>query len=237
MRYSRRNLLRTAAIAGLGAAGVELARQHSLAPAVSFRRGEPAPVVPQDAVVDGVREVDYIVIGTGAGGGPVAAALAEAGYQVLALDAGGMIDDPIYRVPALSLKASADPRVSWNYWVRHYTDAAAHGRTFVAEHDGVLYPRAAAVGGCTAHHAMLMLQPDPKDWTDLARLTGDPSFGATEMQRHYRSVRRWLPVESADPAGALNWFAGRTFMALIRPRRRRVRPSAPRGFRCASGAR
>ena len=35
---------------------------------------------------DGVREVDYI--GAGAGGGPVAAALAEAGYQVLAFDAG-----------------------------------------------------------------------------------------------------------------------------------------------------
>jgi choline dehydrogenase-like flavoprotein len=148
--------------------------------------------------------VDFVVIGTGAGGGPVAATLAEAGYQVLALDAGGMIDDLTYRVPALSLQASADPQVSWNFWVRHYTDRAAHGKTFIADRDGVLYPRAASVGGCTAHHAMLMLQPDPKDWNDLARLTGDPSFNDFNMQRHYQAVRRWLPLEMADPAALLS---------------------------------
>jgi choline dehydrogenase len=159
--------------------------------------------VPQNAVRDGVREVDYIVIGTGAGGGPVAATLAEAGHQVLALDAGGMTDDMTYRVPAFTLQASADPRVSWNFVVRHYTDPAAHGWAFMAGQDGVLYPRAAAVGGCTAHHAMVMLQPDPKDWTDLARLTGDPSFNHTAMQDHYRAVRQWLPIELADPSALL----------------------------------
>src|SRR5262249_6972512 len=87
--------------------------------------------------------------------------------------------------------------------VRHYTDAAAHGSAFMADRDGVLYPRAAAVGGCTAHHAMLMLQPDPKDWNDLARLTGDPSFNDTAMQEHYQAVRRWLPIELADPGAVL----------------------------------
>ena len=202
-RYSRRGVLRAAAVAGLSAAGVEFARRHPFDAAAAARRGAVAPSVSQNAVVDGVREVDFIVIGTGAGGGPVAATLAEAGYKVLALDAGGMIDDLTYRVPALSLQASADPQVSWNFWVRHYTDPAAHGKTFVADRDGVLYPRAASVGGCTAHHAMLMLQPDPKDWNDLSRLTGDPSFNDHNMQRHYRAVREWLPLETADPAALL----------------------------------
>jgi choline dehydrogenase len=197
-------VLKAAAAAGAGAAAVELARQHPFDPVPAApRRGAPAPPVPQNAVRDGVREVDYIVIGTGAGGGPVAARLAEAGYRVLALDAGGMTDDVTYRVPAFSLQASADPEMSWNFAVRHYTDPAAHGRAFMTDRDGVLYPRAAAVGGCTAHHAMLMLQPDPRDWTDLARLTGDPSFHHTEMQQHYRAVREWLPIELADPAQLL----------------------------------
>src|SRR4051794_24924954 len=183
IRYNRRDLLRTAAVAGLASTVVELARRHPLHRAGGrAHRGAPAPSVAQDAVRDGLREVDYIVVGTGAGGGPVAAALAEAGYQVLAVDAGGMIDNPTYHVPAFSLRASADPQVSWNFAVRHYTDAAAHGSAFQADRGGVLYPRAAAVGGCTAHHAMLMLQPDPKDWNELARLTGDPSFNATAMQ-------------------------------------------------------
>src|SRR5262249_19510697 len=52
---------------------------------------------------------------------------------------------------------------------------------------------------CTAHHAMLVLHPDPKDWNDLASLTGDPSFNHYNMQRHYRTVRQWLPIERADP--------------------------------------
>jgi choline dehydrogenase len=202
--YSRRGLFKAAAVAGVGAAGVEFARRHPFDPVpAAVRRGVAAPAVPQDAVRDGVREVDYIVVGTGAGGGPVAAALAEAGYQVLALEAGGMADGPAYRVPAFSLRASEDPGVSWNFAVRHYTDPAAHGRAFMAGRGGVLYPRAAAVGGCTAHYAMLMLAPDPKDWTDLARLTGDPSFNDSSMQRHYQAVRRWLPVELAGPAQLL----------------------------------
>ena len=162
--YSRRGLLGAAVVAGVGAVGVEFARRHPFDPVpAAVRRGVAASAVPQDAVRGGVREVDYIVVGTGAGGGPVAVALAEAGYQVLALEAGGMADGPAYRVPAFSLRASADPGVSWNFWVRHYTDAAAHGRAFLAGRGGVLYPRAAAVGGCTAHHAMLMLQPDPAE--------------------------------------------------------------------------
>lgn len=201
-RYSRRTVIKAAAAGGIGTAAVEFARSHGLAGG-RLPRDVTEPTVPQDAVVHGVREVDYIVIGTGAGGGPVAARLAEAGYQVLAVEAGGMIDDLTYRVPAFSLQASADPDINWNFWVRHYTDAAAHGPTFITERGGVLYPRAASVGGCTAHHAMLMLLPDPKDWNDLARSTGDPSFNAHQMSEHYRSVREWLPLEAAGASALL----------------------------------
>jgi choline dehydrogenase-like flavoprotein len=206
IRYPRRSLLRAAGVAAAGTVVTEFARRHPFDPAGDAdRRGIAAPPVPQNAVLrDGVREVDYVVIGTGGGGGPVAATLAEAGYQVLAVEAGGIVDTSAYRVPAFSLRASSDPEVSWNFAVRHYTDASKHGRAFLPGRDGVLYPRAAAVGGCTAHHAMLMLQSDPHDWADLARLTGDQSFNYTSMQDHLRTVRRWLPIELADPAQLLS---------------------------------
>ena len=39
--------------------------------------------------------------------------------------------------------------------------------------DGVLYPRAGTLGGCTAHNAMITVYPHNADWDDIAELTGD----------------------------------------------------------------
>ena len=47
--------------------------------------GNAPPVTERPAEYD----ADYIVVGSGAGGGTVAARLAENGYQVLLLEAGG----------------------------------------------------------------------------------------------------------------------------------------------------
>ena len=116
--------------------------------------------------------------GAGPGGGRRSARSgpAPAGVHALADD---------YRVPAFHAFASEHPGMSQDYWVRHYADttrsSAATGATR-EQHDGVLYPRVRGLGGCTAHHAMIVVRPNDSDWNHIGELTGDDSWSAQRMQ-------------------------------------------------------
>jgi choline dehydrogenase len=145
-------------------------------------------------------DADYIVIGSGAGGGPLAANLARAGYSVLLLEAGG---DPcaaselgrwMYEVPIFHGLSTEYPECQWDYFVRHYTspDLQRQDTKFVDKEkltgypvDGVWYPRAGTLGGCTAHNAMITVTPQDRDWNAIAEFTGDESWRADRMHQYY----------------------------------------------------
>ena len=99
---------------------------------------------------------DFIIVGSGAGGGPLAANLVEAGFSVLLLEAGDGHQCPYYDVPIMQARASEDPHMRWDFFVHHYADDARQKRDpkFVAARDGVLYPRGATLGGSTAVSAL-----------------------------------------------------------------------------------
>jgi choline dehydrogenase len=154
-------------------------------------------------------QYEYIVVGSGAGGGTVAARLAEAGRSVLLLEAGGdpceLADSRLpedYQVPAFHAFASENPTMRWDFFVRHYADEGRQRRDskYSAERGGVLYPRAGTLGGCTAHNAMIFVYPHNQDWDDIARLTGDSSWRAGNMRRYFellencrhRPLKRWI---------------------------------------------
>ncbi|MFO1434657.1 MAG: GMC family oxidoreductase N-terminal domain-containing protein [Candidatus Competibacteraceae bacterium] len=131
-------------------------------------------------------EYEYIVVGSGAGGGPLAANLARKGHSVLLLEAGGDNEDDNYRVPLFHVLASEDPALRWDFFVRHYqNEEQSHKDSkFSDRYDGVFYPRCGTLGGCTAHNAMILVYPHNSDWDYIATVTGDPSWHSDNM-RHY----------------------------------------------------
>ncbi len=163
------------------------------------------------------REWDYVIVGSGAGGGTLAARLVESGMRVFLLEAGGdpvtetaerMPDD--YAVPGFHAFACENPVMGWGFKVRHYADETRQGRDPKYEAgQGVLYPRAAALGGCTAHNAMIYMLPHESDWNRIADLTGDCSWSAPRMRLyarrleacHYRPLWRALRRIGIDPSG------------------------------------
>ncbi|HEX4959809.1 MAG TPA: GMC oxidoreductase [Thermoanaerobaculia bacterium] len=138
-------------------------------------------------------EAEYIVVGSGAGGGPLAANLAKAGFKVLLLEAGDdAADDYNCQVPCFHAFASEDGRLKWDFFVRHYASDERQRRDpkFVPERDGVLYPRAGTLGGCTVHNAMITLYPHNSDWDHIAKVTGDSSWASGKMRQYFERIER-----------------------------------------------
>lgn len=70
-------------------------------------------------------EYEYIVVGAGGGGGPLASRLAANGYSVLLIEAG---DDQggnaNISVPGYQAAVTQDPKLRWDIYVNHYQDQA-----------------------------------------------------------------------------------------------------------------
>jgi len=200
-----------------------------------FKLSEPRPPAPLScAPPRSVDAFDFIVVGSGAGGGPLAANLALAGFRVLLLEAGGDEEPYDYQVPAFHARASENEHFAWNFFVRHYADDAQQRRDkkFRPAQGGVLYPRCATLGGCTAHNAMIVIYPHNSDWDQIAAATGDPSWSSANMRRYFERVERceyaspavtasrhgfdgWLPTNVADPALIVRDHSAQQLVAAV----------------------
>lgn len=153
-------------------------------------------------------EFDYIVVGSGPGGGPLAVDLAKGGHTVLLLEAGDdLSEDPLYENIDRATEASNDPRSRWDFFVKHSDDPEQElkykhmtwrnpdGSFYVgldppegAEQLGIYYPRAATLGGCAMHNAAVFHLPSDDNWNYIADITGDDSWRAPEMRKIFEEI-------------------------------------------------
>lgn len=160
-------------------------------------------------------EYDYIIVGSGAGGAPLAARLAEAGKRVLVVEAGPnhaaeatlAPGNEVSRVPGLHAVSTEHPDLSWRFFVKHY-EGGADGIPAPAldipkdpkwhepdvamgegeAHAGIFYPRASGIGGCTIHNAMITIAGPDSDWDELAEYLEDESWSGERMRGYFQKL-------------------------------------------------
>lgn len=156
------------------------------------------------------KEYEYIIVGSGPGGAPLAANLAIAGHSVLLIDAGGDYGHLREREsPALANPSSERNEVSWGFFTHHYEnqeqalkdrkltwltpDGKYYSGLNVPEGSTILgnfYPRYGGLGGCAEHNALVALLASKNDWDTVKNITGDKSWDNSAMRKYLKRVEK-----------------------------------------------
>ncbi|KAH9220896.1 glucose dehydrogenase [Leptodontidium sp. 2 PMI_412] len=184
-------------------------------PNSNLKTSRSSPIIQSRAESTYLPSYEYIVVGSGPGGGPLAARLAIAGHSVLLIEAGDDQGSSIQQqVPALNLASTEYTPMKWDYYVNHYSNVTRQkqdtkmtyktpsGGLFVegisgnptppagSSPLGVLYPRAGTLGGCGSHNALITVMPHDSDWTGIQRVTGDSSWAPGAMRKYFERLER-----------------------------------------------
>ncbi len=131
----------------------------------------------------GEEEVDFLIVGSGAGGGTLACKLSEAGFSVIVLDAGA------YWRP-LDDFASDEYEQGKLYWRDERIVDGANPLQLGANNSGQ------AIGGSTVHYMMVSLRFRPEWFKSRSKLGYgvDWPLDWREMWHYYREVERALSI-------------------------------------------
>ncbi|KAF7353770.1 Choline dehydrogenase [Mycena venus] len=129
---------------------------------------------------------DFVVVGSGAGGGPLASRLAENGFSVFLVDAGNDVNTFNTTLPAYFARATEDEATELAYNINEFS----YPDSRIA-----WYPRARALGGSTIHNAMINIIAGTKtDFNDIATKFKDQSWSRRNMQKYFQKIEKNLYI-------------------------------------------
>ena len=129
------------------------------------------------------KEVDAVIIGTGAGGAPLLARLAQAGLKVVALEAGQ------FWQPDQDF-ATDEPSQAKLFWTDERLSAGVDPIAFGSNNSGI------GVGGSTLHYTAYVPRAQPDDF-QLYRDFGvgvDWPIGYADLEPYYEELEQFLGV-------------------------------------------
>jgi choline dehydrogenase len=154
----------------------------------------------------------FIIVGSGAGGAPLASRLAEKGFKVLVLEAGGDNYSKLEKVPVSHARASENSLESWKFYINHYSNKSQQVKdSKYVSNKGIFYPRGSALGGSTVQNAMITMYPDNEDWSQIEKITGDESWSPKSMRHFFQLIEKNNYKSSSEikngEHGASGWLS------------------------------
>ncbi len=140
--------------------------------------------------------VDAVVIGTGAGGSPILARLAQAGLKVVAIEAGSFLQPEEF--------ASDERAQSYLYWLDERLTDGGNPVAFGKNNSGI------GVGGSTLHWGAYVPRPSPLDF----RVKRDFGVGVDwpiayeDLKPYYEEIERFIGVSGPE---FYPWDPGRKY--------------------------
>ncbi|KAJ7471390.1 hypothetical protein B0H11DRAFT_2237299 [Mycena galericulata] len=147
-------------------------------------------------------EFDFVVVGAGAGGGPVASRLVERGFSVLVVDAGHDVVNVNTTIPFYFPRAVEDPQLELNHTYDEYSPGAKFPR------NDAWYPRARGIGGSTLHNGMVNNVANTEgDFNALAAMFNDPTWSYKNMRNYFKRIEHNLDFHKSNPDhGFAGWL-------------------------------
>ncbi|KAF8188445.1 hypothetical protein K438DRAFT_1972148 [Mycena galopus ATCC 62051] len=162
---------------------------------ISFLVSPAASVLPAcpTATQRSKSDYDFVVIGAGVGGGPLAARLALNGFSVLVIDAGHDVVNVNTTIPFYFPRAVDDPQLELNYTLDEYSAGAQFPR------NDSWYPRARGLGGSTVHNGLINDVGAMKgDFGALATMFNDSTWSYDNMRNYFIRIENNLYMPDTD---------------------------------------